>query len=98
MKTHELKTWSQYFEAIIAGEKTFELRKNDRDFKVGDKLLLKEYKLLGLNNITQRIDGEYTGGEQMVEVTYLLNHEPMKNNFGLQAGYCVMGIKKLNEW
>ena len=94
MKQHELKTWGQYFQAIVSGEKTFELRKNDRDFQVGDKLLLKEYNLLGITHVTQEMKGEYTGAEQMVEVTYILKHEPMKNNFGIERGYCVMGIKK----
>ena len=29
---HELKTWIEYFELVMSGEKPFELRKNDRDF------------------------------------------------------------------
>lgn len=41
---HQLKIESQYFQQIILGEKTFEVRKNDRDFHVGD--------YLGLNEIT----------------------------------------------
>lgn len=43
MKTHELKTWSKPFEAILKGEKTYEIRKEDRSFEVGDSLLLKEF-------------------------------------------------------
>jgi len=41
---HQLKIERQYFQQIILGEKTFEVRKNDRDFHVGD--------YLGLNEIT----------------------------------------------
>lgn len=40
---HELKTWSPFFEAIANEEKTFEVRRNDRDFQVGDILLLREW-------------------------------------------------------
>lgn len=40
---HELKILPQYFEAVQSGLKTFEIRKNDRDYKVGDTLVLKEY-------------------------------------------------------
>ena len=40
---HKLKTWPAYFYAVTAGTKTFEIRKNDRDFKAGDVLRLLEY-------------------------------------------------------
>jgi hypothetical protein len=40
---HALKTWPEQFQAVKAGLKTFELRKNDRDYQVGDKLVLCEY-------------------------------------------------------
>lgn len=39
---HELKTWPVYFEALWSGRKRFEVRKNDRGFKTGDRLVLKE--------------------------------------------------------
>lgn len=42
MKTHILKTDPDPFMGVISGIKTFELRKNDRDFKVGDTVLLVE--------------------------------------------------------
>ena len=40
--THELKIQSEYFEVVNNKTKTFEIRKNDRNFKVGDKILLRE--------------------------------------------------------
>ncbi len=61
--THELKIWRQYFEPILSGEKTFEYRKNDRDFKVGDFLLLREY--------FPKTDS-YSGREVLVKVIYVL--------------------------
>ena len=44
MKIHELKLDTRYFEDVKSGLKNFEIRKNDRDFKVGDILKLKKYK------------------------------------------------------
>jgi ASC-1-like (ASCH) protein len=40
---HELKIYPKYFEDVILGKKTFEIRKNDRKYCVGDVLLLKEW-------------------------------------------------------
>jgi ASC-1-like (ASCH) protein len=40
---HKLKIQPQYFEAVFSGEKSFEIRKNDRNFQVGDTLLLQEF-------------------------------------------------------
>jgi len=42
MKTHELKLDIKYFDDVKSGKKNFEIRKNDRDFKVGDILELKK--------------------------------------------------------
>ena len=44
MKKHELKLDTKYFDDVKSGKKDFEIRKNDRDFEVGDILELKKYK------------------------------------------------------
>ncbi len=65
--THTLKTWQQYLEPVMLGKKKFEIRQADRDYKVGDTLLL-----LGVNNFTNNATGcwckcrvtyIFTGGE-----------------------------------
>lgn len=76
---HELKTWPEYFEMIESGEKTFEVRKNDRDFQTGDTLFLREY-----NPTTE----SYTGQSMVKTVSYILHG----GNFGIESGYVVMGI------
>jgi ASC-1-like (ASCH) protein len=40
---HSLKTLPVYFERVWNGEKTFEVRKNDRGFQAGDKVVLHEW-------------------------------------------------------
>jgi Domain of unknown function (DUF3850) len=52
---HKVKSWPQFFELMLSGEKTHELRRSDdRDFRVGDLLRLQE-----LDPTTNR----YTGRE-----------------------------------
>lgn len=60
MKVHELKILPEYFEQVFAGEKTFEIRKDDREYQTGDLLHLKEFD----------VDG-YTGKSVLVRVTYI---------------------------
>lgn len=78
---HELKTWSEPFTAILDGRKRFELRKQDRDFRVGDHLRLREY---------DPSSGTYTGRETWRVVTYMIRG----GEWGLPLDLCIMGIEK----
>lgn len=63
---HELKTIQPYFELIQLGVKTFEIRKNDRDYKVDDYLMLKEYDP----------DTGYVDSKPVIaRIKYILNNE-----------------------
>lgn len=80
MSVHDLKILPEYFEPVAEGLKTFEVRKNDRGFAVGDRLILREWQKLPYNC--------YTGGEIEAVVTYILDSEEY-----LQPGYVVLGIE-----
>ena len=76
---HDLKCWPPYFEAVRSGEKPFEVRKADRDYRVGDVLLLREW----------RPDWkDYTGRLCRRRVTYKLEG----GGFGIEAGTCILGL------
>lgn len=77
MVVHRLKIKPKYFIDATDGKKTFELRKNDRDFKVGDTLILQEY------------NEDYTGRSTKVRVTYLLKG----GIYSLDKDYVILGIK-----
>lgn len=64
---HELKIWPEYFEAVRSGLKTFEIRKHDRGFHVGDTLWLREY---------DPNSEEYTGRSVKRMITYILVGPP----------------------
>lgn len=76
-KVHTIKIAKMYYEDVKSGKKSFELRKNDRGYKQGDILRMLEYA-----------EGEWTGREMVVEVTYLL-----EDYAGLEEGYCIMALK-----
>jgi hypothetical protein len=80
MKTHYLKCWPEYFKSLAYGDKKFELRKDDRDFQIGDTLIIKEW------------NGEFTGNELKFYVSYILRDAV---NLGLMEGYCILSLKKL---
>lgn len=83
--THDLKTWTEYFSEVWDGKKTFEVRKNDRDYKVGDYLALMEY----MNEDSLRIGHDvFTYRTIMCRIDYILNG----GNFGIEPEYIVMSI------
>ena len=79
---HELKTWPDAFKAVWDGDKSFDLRKNDRGFEEGDSLLLREY-------IPQQ---GYTGRAVFCGVSYIL-----KKGYGLPDGYCIMQLYDVRQ-
>lgn len=77
---HEVKILPKYFEDVESGRKTFEVRKNDRPYKVGDYLALNEWE----NN-------EYSGRFILAQIVYILTDEQY-----VKSGYCVLGIVPRN--
>lgn len=65
MARHELKTLPVFFDALAEGRKGFEIRRNDRGFRVGDLVCLREWQA----------EGGYSGREIRRRVTYLTDYE-----------------------
>jgi hypothetical protein len=79
---HELKTWQPFFAAVLDGRKPFEVRKDDRGFRVGDTLLLQEWD--ALNRV-------YTGRTCERTISYLFRGGDVAG-FGVEYGYVVLGL------
>ena len=82
---HDLKTWPKYFKHLLDGSKTFEVRKNDRSFRAGDSLRLREWEP---NPFPDDQSGHYTGREITVLVTYVLRTGKFK-----LPDHVIMGIR-----
>jgi hypothetical protein len=82
-----MKSWTHFFQAIKAGQKLHDLRyKGDREFHVGQHLILQEY---------DPFKGRYTGDEVEVEVTFITDDvTPCAFSSAiLPKDYCILSIK-----
>lgn len=75
-RRHKLKLAKMFFEDVRLGRKSFELRKNDRDYQIGDILELREMD-----------NGEPTGRVIEKKITYIL-----EGFAGLKEDYCILAL------
>ena len=80
-KVHEIKISPVFFKDVSIGIKPFELRVNDRNYQVGDCLVLEEF------------NGKYTGNETIKIVTYML----IGGQYGIDKNWCVLGLRPIQE-
>lgn len=76
---HSLKCWPEYFEPVWTGRKTFEIRKHDRPFCVGDTVILKEWNP-STEKYTQRLMTKF--------ISYMTDFEQ-------QEGFVVLAIQDI---
>lgn len=76
---HQIKLEAAFFDDVASGRKSFELRKNDRNYKEGDVLEMEEVK-----------GGAKTGRKCSKRIVYM-----MENFEGLEDGYCILGCELL---
>ena len=82
MTNHDLKIQPCYFNAILSGDKLFEIRRNnDRGFQKGDTVTLRECDLGLIHTL-------YSGREINAQITYVTNYEQ-------KPEFVVFGIKNL---
>lgn len=80
-RRHRLKLAKMFFDAVDTGKKSFELRKNDRNYQIGDVLEMHEMD-----------NGEETGRVTEKQVIYV-----MEGFKGLEEGYCILGLGEMEE-
>lgn len=80
-KVHDIRLGDSFFDDVLECRKSFELRKNDRDYRVGDILYMMEFK-----------DGRNTGRAVKRKIIYML-----EDFTGLEDGYCILGMEPLQD-
>lgn len=78
---HELKTINPFFDDVFYNRKNFEVRKNDRDYKVGDRLKLVEHdpSVKRPRYVLKDIQYILPGGQ-----------------YGIDPDYVVLGLKEIH--
>ena len=100
---HEVKCWPRFFNALLDGSKPFEVRKNDRPYRVGDILAVNEYVpdsedpyddfgQLPLSKDERRVNtGRYSGRGALFEITYVLEDKEF-----CRERMVILGVKRMN--
>lgn len=79
---HELKIRPEFYLRVATGQKSFEIRKNDRDYQVGDVLILREWR----------------EGDGYIDYSSPLRRQVVyASSYMQQPGYIVLGIEEIME-
>lgn len=81
MRVHELKVKQPFYDDLYFQKKSFEVRLNDRNYKKGDILHLKEFPKENFEKQT----GLFR------EVIYILEG----GEYGIEKEYVILGLKKV---
>lgn len=91
-RRHHLKTWPSDYDAVRSGRCAFEYRRNDRDFCVGDEIVLEEWDpekrqpFPGPGGGT--VKGTRTGRQLRAYISYIL-----QGRRGVPEGYSVLALR-----
>lgn len=78
---HSLKCWPEHFDAVVAGDKPFDLCPDLLGFRQGDTLLIREWE--------PEAEG-YTGRSCRKLITYVLRGKP---GSGVEEGFVLLGMR-----
>lgn len=88
MAIHDLKTDPEVFAVSLRGDRPWEIRCNDRDFKICDELHLRETVYTG-EEMRNGKPLEYTGRMLTRTVTYMLS------GYGIKDGWVMMSVRSI---
>ena len=80
---HKIKLQKEFADAVLSGDKCFEIRLNDRGYQKGDKV---QFKVM---------DGLIQMHHDLEKKTYIITY--VINGWGLENGFVVFGIREDGE-
>lgn len=90
IQTHKVKSWLHLYKAAVQGFKKHDVRfVHERDYQVGDFLLLQEY---------DQNKQEYTGNETLMRITYITSNQHVPcalSSSGLTPDHCIISFEKV---
>lgn len=87
MKVHNLKLYKEFADAVLSGEKSFEIRKNDRGFQKGDHIV---FRVIDPNAVFNEAVNHPLHDKEF-EIVYVIN------GWGLENGYVVFSIREVAD-
>lgn len=89
--THRVKCWPPAFAEIRSGKKTFELRRNDRDYRVDDLLVLQEFRPIpGFDG--EHPPGDFTHSQETRFITSVLRGG-LPSSPGLHPDFVILSLR-----
>ena len=85
MTEHHIKLKAQYCDPVLHGEKTFEVRDNDRGYQKGDYIVF----------IPVNEDGTRQPFHPIEKEEYVITY--VHSGYGLKEGYVVFGLKNVKN-
>ena len=82
-RTHNIKILESFANAVLSGDKTFEVRENDRGYQAGDKV-----RFTVLYDSDHLENGSHALNKELFDITYVLS------GWGIKDGYVVFGIRR----
>lgn len=89
---HELKTWPEFFDAVARGDKTFEVRKDDRGFQVGDELVLERWRPKDFGSGSYVTADDIPSGVLYAKIRAIVTYKLPGGRFGIDPSWCVLGF------
>ena len=90
--THVLKIYRCFAKYVFEGKKTFEIRKNDRDFKVGDFVHFVDTN--GLEFFPSEIF-DLHDNDNLYVITFVLHDSDWKD---VPIGFCIFSIDRVKQY